>query len=226
MMYRVENAQNLPKEEEILQKPDNVCPVQWAVAVCKQAHQDCCGRGVFCRDGLKELYLIAEEITNNRGSMDDIELLQSLTQQVMLGADCDAAYEGARLMKLSIDTYYDDWTAHVLRKRCKSGQCTAFPKATIPGLDLGGTSAPARRRRPAAAPAEEPAAPVTRRRRKSGVVVVEDDKPAAVTSAPTFNLPAQEEEAAPVVRPAAPVVDLPQGGRRRRREKKVEILED
>lgn len=225
MMYRVENAQNLPKEEEILQKPDNVCPVQWAVAVCKQAHQDCCGRGVFCRDGLKELYLIAEEITNNRGSMDDIELLQSLTQQVMLGADCDAAYEGARLMKLSIDTYYDDWTAHVLRKRCKSGQCTAFPKATIPGLDLGGTSAPARRRRPAA-PAEEPAAPVTRRRRKSGVVVVEDDKPAAVTSAPTFNLPAQEEEAAPVVRPAAPVVDLPQGGRRRRREKKVEIIED
>lgn len=137
MMERIQNAGNLPNEKEILEKAGDVCPVQWAAAVCKKAHEDCCGRGVFCRDGLKELYLIAEDITSGRGTMEDIELLQLLSKQVMLGADCDAAYEGARLMSLSIETHYDDWTAHVLRKRCKAGQCAGMKKGGAGAASAG-----------------------------------------------------------------------------------------
>ena len=57
------------------------------------------------------------------------------------------------------------------------------------------------------------------------VVVVEDDKPAA-TAAPVFNIPAEEAPAAPVARPVSSLIDMPAGGTRRRREKKVEIIED
>ena len=89
---------------------------------------------------------------------------------------------------------------------------------------MGGASSQARRRKPAAPAAEQPAPAVTRRRRGGTTVVVEDDKPAAVPAAPVFNV--TEEETAPAVRPGAPVVDLPQGARRRRREKKIEIIED
>lgn len=219
-------AEILPSVDEILNKADNVCPVQWAVAVAELAMKNSCGKGTFCRDGLKQLYLIGKDITLNKGTMEDIELLQELCQTMYIAADCELSAKCVELYKASLDNHYNEWTAHVLRKRCKAGACTAFPKPSIPGLDLGmgGASSQARRRKPAA-PAEQPAAaPVTRRRRGGTTVVVEDDKPAAVTAAPVFHV--TEEEETPTVRPAAPVVDLPQGARRRRREKKIEIIED
>lgn len=219
----------LPSMDEIVNKADDVCPVQWAVGVAELAMKNSCGKGTFCRDGLKQLYLIGKDITLNKGSQEDIELLQELCKTMYLAADCEMSARCIELYQASLDRYYSEWTAHVLRKKCKAGACTAFPKPKIPGLDLGmgGPGDQPRRRKPAAAPAEEPAPTVTRRRRNAGAVVVEDDKPGApVTAAPVFHLPEQEEPTAPVVRPAAPVIDLPEGGRRRRREKKMEIVED
>ena len=221
-------AEILPSVDEIINKADNVCPVQWAVNVAELAMKNSCGRGTFCRDGLKQLYLIGKDITLNKGSMDDIELLQELCNTMYIAADCELSAKCVELYKASLDNHYNEWTAHILRKKCKAGACTAFPKPTVPGMDLmGGGAGQGRRRKPAAAAVEEPApATTTRRRRNAGTVVVEDDKPASVTAAPVFNISAEEEPAAPVARPAAPVIDLPEGGRRRRREKKVEIIED
>ena len=75
-------AEILPSLDEILNKADDVCPVQWAVRVAETAMKHSCGKDVFCRDGLKQLYLIGRDITLNKGSMDDIELLQELCQTI------------------------------------------------------------------------------------------------------------------------------------------------
>ena len=221
-------AEILPSVDEILNKPDDVCPVQWAVSVAELAMKNSCGKGTFCRDGLKQLYLIGYDITQNKGTMDDIELLQELCKTMYIAADCELSGKCVELYKASLETHYNEWTAHVTRKRCKAGVCTAFPKAAVPGMNLlGGDSAPAgnRRRKTAVVEEETPAPAANRRRRGGAVVVVEDDKPAA-TAAPVFNIPVEEAPAAPVARPASSLIDMPAGGTRRRREKKVEIIEE
>lgn len=220
-------AEILPSIDEIKNKADSVCPVKWAVDVVELAMKNTCGKGTICRDGLKQLYLIGKDITMNKGTMEDVELLQELCVTMYLAADCELSGRAIELFKTSLELHYNEWTAHILRKKCKAGVCTAFPKAAIPGMDLlGGSSTTANRRRKPAAAVEETPAPAANRRRRGGtVVVVEEDKPAAA-AAPVFDIPAEETPAAPAARPAAPVIDLPEGGRRRRREKKIEIVEE
>lgn len=153
-------AEILPSMDEILNKPDDVCPVQWAVKVAETAMKNSCGKGVFCRDGLKQLYLIGRDITLNKGTMDDIELLQELCQTMYIAADCELSARCIELYRASLDNHYADWTAHILRKRCKAGACEAFPKPAAAGAAASG------------------------RRRRGGAVVVESDAPAPQTDQP------------------------------------------
>lgn len=121
-------AEILPSMEEILNKADHICPVQWAVDVAELAMKNSCGRGTFCRDGLKQLYLIGKDITLNKGTMEDIELLQELCRTMFLAADCELSSTAIALFQASLNNHYDDWTGHVLRKRCKAGVCAGMAK--------------------------------------------------------------------------------------------------
>ena len=119
-------AAGLPAAEEIINKPESVCPVQWAADVAHQAHQSTCGHDVFCRDGLNQLYLIIQEICNDRGAVEDLDLLHELCDTIMMGAGCELSYKAAELVKTSLDTYGEEWRAHIGRKKCSAFQCKPF----------------------------------------------------------------------------------------------------
>ena len=121
-------AEILPSIDEIINKADNICPVQWAVGVAELAMKNSCGKGTFCRDGLKQLVLIGKDITMNKGTMEDIKLLQELCQTMYIAADCELSGRAIELFKASLELHYNDWTAHVLRKRCKAGACAGMAK--------------------------------------------------------------------------------------------------
>ena len=193
-------ADILPSAEEILNKAEDVCPVKWAVEVAEKAMKNTCGRGVFCRDGMKQLYFIGLDITRNKGTMEDIELLQELCATMLVAADCEMSARAIELYKLSMDNYYNEWTAHVLRHRCKAGACEGFPKPAAAAAGAGG-----------------------RRRRAGGVV---SESPAA--SAPAFDIPtgSGEEEAPAFKAPQVKVEPTEGGTRRRRRGGVVEVIED
>lgn len=247
-------AELLPSVDEILNKADDVCPVKWAVDAAETAMRNSCGKGTFCRDGLKQLYLIGRDITLNKGSMEDIELLQELCTNMLPAADCELSARCIELFKASLDNHYNDWTAHILRKRCKAGQCEGFPKPAAVGAAAAGgrrrarggavvvedspavtAAAPAAQAAEAPA-AEAPAESAVRRRRRSGVVeVVEDNTPAQAASGSAQtpvekSLPTASAEPAfsTPARRTAPVVQPAADGapRRRRRGGIVEIIED
>lgn len=119
-------AAGLPGVDEIINKAEDVCPVQWAAGVAHKAHQATCGRDVFCRDGLNQLYLIITEITNDRGSVEDLDLLRELCDTIMLGAGCELSYKAAELVKASLDNYGDDWRDHMVKRKCAAFQCKPF----------------------------------------------------------------------------------------------------
>lgn len=137
IMNCAKTAEILPSIDEILNKADDVCPVQWAVSAVELAMKNSCGRGTFCRDGLKQLCLIGKDITLNKGTMEDIELLQELCQTMFLAADCELSSTAIALFQASLNNHYADWTGHVLRKRCKAGVCAGMAKGSKNAASTG-----------------------------------------------------------------------------------------
>lgn len=116
-------AETLPSVDEIINKAEDVCPVQWAAKVARLAHESVCGHGTFCRDGMYQLYLIPEDIANGRGVVEDLDTLKDCCNLIEFANECELSVTTAKLVKASLENHFDDWYDHITRKRCKAMQC-------------------------------------------------------------------------------------------------------
>ena len=191
-----------PPAEDMLQKKAEICPVYWAMEVAELAMKQSCGRGAFCRDGLKQLYLLIRDITEGKGTAEVVELLQELVETMSLMPECQLCDGAVALIALSLRQHERDWMAHVLRRRCAANRCPGYEK-TIAAAQ-GGEG----RRRRATAPSSA-AAPVI-----------------AIPDLPIAEEPS--ETPAPTIRPAASKLVLQTDGKRRRVAKGgiIAIIED
>ncbi|MBR1780744.1 MAG: FAD-binding protein [Oscillospiraceae bacterium] len=118
-------AEGLPTIEEIVQNPSGGCPVCQAARLARKAHAATCGHGTYCRDGLYQLYLIPEDISMGRGSVEDLDLLKDISELIITGNECEMSVRTAELIKASVENHYDEWYDHLTRKRCKAMECPA-----------------------------------------------------------------------------------------------------
>lgn len=130
---------NLPSVSEIIDKPESICPVDWAKHVTYTAVHENCGKSVVCRDGIKQIYTIINDITQSRATSSDIDLLKDICETVMLYDGCIFAHEAAGMVLESINNHYDEWTKHILRKRCTALACKSYYTVHVdPAKCLGG----------------------------------------------------------------------------------------
>lgn len=120
------NAEHLPKLEEIVNKSQGVCPVDWALQTVETARRETCGKDVMCRDGLHQIWLILSDAVSGRGQGEDVEMLQDLLGVIAAQADCDLARTAAANVLKSMELYPDEWEAHIKRKRCADLVCRAY----------------------------------------------------------------------------------------------------
>ena len=118
-------AEGLPAIEEVTNLAEGVCPVCQAARIARKAHGAICGHGTFCRDGMYQLYLIPEDISNGRGSVEDLDLLKDCCELIIKANECELSVRTAELIKASLETHYDEWYDHLTRKRCKAMECPA-----------------------------------------------------------------------------------------------------
>ena len=107
------------------QLAEGTCPVCQAARIARQAHKSVCGHGTFCRDGMYQLYLIPEDISNGRGSVEDLDLLKDCCELIITANECELSVRTAELVKASLESHYDEWYDHLTRKRCKAMECPA-----------------------------------------------------------------------------------------------------
>lgn len=197
-----QTAVTFPSPEEILHKPDDVCPVHWAMQAAETAMKNSCGRGTFCRDGMKQLYLIAKDITEGKGTAEDVELLQELCDTMSLVQECEMSARAIELYRLSLKEHEADWLAHVLRHRCRAGSCPGCTK-----------------------PVSAVSAGEGRRRRAPAQTGGSAPSPAAVIPASIGEIPAEEYTA---IRVTSAKLTLKTDGVRRRCRKGgiIAIIED
>ena len=100
-----------------------VCPVETAYLIADKAIQQSCGKGVMCRDGLRQIWLILEDITNGRGKNEDIELLQEICGIIKECADCELSEVTVTQVEKLLNEHMEDFELHIKRKSCKNLIC-------------------------------------------------------------------------------------------------------
>jgi NADH-quinone oxidoreductase subunit F len=120
------NVELLPKLDEIINKPAELCPVDWALRIADVARLNNCGKSVMCRDGMNQLYTIIRDITTEKGQSEDLELLRDICGVIKTSEGCGIAMRAAALIDESITRYSDEWDTHIRRKRCTALVCRKY----------------------------------------------------------------------------------------------------
>jgi NADP-reducing hydrogenase subunit HndC len=85
-----------------------------------------CGKCTPCRIGSKRLYEMLEKITQGRGTPEDLSRLQSLCVNIKDTALCGLGQTMPNPILSTMDTFADEYAAHVNEKKCPAHVCTAM----------------------------------------------------------------------------------------------------
>ena len=111
---------------------ENTCMVDVALDSLDFAQNESCGQCVPCRLGTRQLFDIVKDITQGRGSLQDIELLVELAEGIKLGSLCGLGQTVLNPMLSTIRYFRDEYEAHVREKTCPAGVCNL--EAGVPEL--------------------------------------------------------------------------------------------
>ncbi|RME66979.1 MAG: NADH-quinone oxidoreductase subunit NuoF, partial [Nitrospirae bacterium] len=107
------------------------CMVNIAKYFLEFTQAESCGKCVPCRIGTKRLLEILTRITEGRGRPGDIELLESLSQDIKLGSLCGLGQTAPNPVLSTIKYFRDEYEAHIHDKRCPAGVCKNLLTYTI-----------------------------------------------------------------------------------------------
>ncbi|MCE5251891.1 NADH-quinone oxidoreductase subunit NuoF [bacterium] len=86
------------------------------------AHESC-GKCVPCREGLRQMLRILNNITTGNGREGDIELLEELAEFMQVAALCALGKTAANPVMSTIRHFRSEYEAHIREKRCPAGVC-------------------------------------------------------------------------------------------------------
>jgi len=107
------------------------CMVAIARYFMKFTQQESCGKCVLCREGTKQMLLLLEDIVEGRGSLETLDMLQELGTAVQRGSLCGLGKTAPNPVLSTLRQFRAEYLAHVVEKRCPTGECKALAKPEI-----------------------------------------------------------------------------------------------
>lgn len=105
---------------------DKSCMVEVARFFMNFTQNESCGKCVPCREGTKRMLELLDDITQGRGTMEHIELLEELSRTVSDTALCGLGKTAASPVVSTMKYFREEYIAHVKDKKCPAGQCKAL----------------------------------------------------------------------------------------------------
>jgi len=99
------------------------CAVDTARFFLDFTTKESCGKCTMCRMGTLQLLSILEDICAGKAKMEDLELLQQLTEDVKMGSLCGLGRSAPNPVLTTIRYFGDEYRAHILEKRCPALVC-------------------------------------------------------------------------------------------------------
>ncbi len=103
---------------------ENTCMVDVAKYFVDFLQEESCGKCVPCREGVKRMHEILEDISTGKGKEGDIELLEEIGFILKEGALCALGSTAANPVLSTIKYFRQEYDAHIRNKRCSSGVCS------------------------------------------------------------------------------------------------------
>jgi NADP-reducing hydrogenase subunit HndC len=105
---------------------ENTCMVDTARYYTEFLAQESCGKCVPCREGLRQMLRILNNITNGEGKQGDIELLEELSEFIQDASLCALGQTAPNPVLSTIRHFRDEYEAHISQTRCPAGVCKAL----------------------------------------------------------------------------------------------------
>lgn len=110
---------------------DRTCMVEVARYFLRFLVEESCGKCVPCREGLKQMLHIYDEILSGRGRPGDIERIERLGMGMKLGSLCELGRSAPNPVLSTIRYFRDEYEAHIEKATCPAGMCRSFTRYEI-----------------------------------------------------------------------------------------------
>jgi NADH-quinone oxidoreductase subunit F len=93
--------------------------------------EESCGKCVPCREGIKRMRQILNDITEGKGKEKDIDLLEQISSTLIDSSLCALGATAPNPVLTTIRYFRDEYEAHIKEKRCPAGVCKALIRYQI-----------------------------------------------------------------------------------------------
>ena len=105
---------------------ERTCMVDFARYFLDFAADESCGKCGPCRLGTRQLLRILEDITQGKGTVSDIELLEGLSHNVMRGSLCGLGATAPNPVLTTLRYFREEYVAHIEGRTCPALACRDF----------------------------------------------------------------------------------------------------
>jgi NADH-quinone oxidoreductase subunit F len=105
---------------------ETTCMVDIAKYFLTFLEEESCGKCLPCREGIKRMRQVYDEITEGRGEEKDIEFLEKLSATLIDSSLCGLGQTAPNPVLTTIRYFRDEYEAHIKDKRCPAGVCKAL----------------------------------------------------------------------------------------------------
>lgn len=110
---------------------EDTCMVDIAKFFLEFTVDESCGKCPPCRIGTKRMLEILTRITDGQGTLEDLDELQALALNIKRGALCGLGQTAPNPVLSTMKYFMDEYTAHVVEKKCPAGVCVSMLRYMI-----------------------------------------------------------------------------------------------
>ncbi|MCX5849395.1 MAG: NADH-quinone oxidoreductase subunit NuoF [Deltaproteobacteria bacterium] len=105
---------------------DRSCMVDVAKYFLAFLQEESCGKCVPCREGVRRMREILEDICAGKGQEGDVDLLEKISRGVADGSLCALGGSAPNPVLSTLKYFRDEYEAHIKDHRCPAGVCKAL----------------------------------------------------------------------------------------------------
>jgi len=90
-----------------------------------------CGKCTTCREGIKRLHELVEDITKGKGTEEHLKAIEDLADTVEAGSLCALGTTAINPVRSTLKLFRDEYMAHIKDKKCPAAVCKDLITFTI-----------------------------------------------------------------------------------------------
>ena len=102
------------------------CMVKIARYFMQFTQNESCGKCVLCREGTRQMLALLDDVIEGEATESTLDLLLDLAENVKAGSLCALGKTAPNPVLSTVSAFRDEYMAHIIDKRCPTGNCEAL----------------------------------------------------------------------------------------------------